>query len=512
MSDDKSVARILREKIPRFADQLAIRVDGGRSLTYRDLDLLSSRVAQYLLHLGIKKRDRILVGFTNGEADRYLALYFGVHKMGGVFVPVSGRASKEEVRWQMNHSEGKILIAEDPLFEKWRESVQSYPIKSGTEFFSHLKEFPPEDPRVEVRGRDLAEILYTSGTTGTSKGIEVTHSALTAFDATPYLEFFQGKLFLDPVPLHTFAGMTYLIFPIRMGMTNLVMSKFDPVRFADLLEKEPVFAVYGVSSMFLLLLRKVPDLKKRNFSHVALVQFGAAPMPPSAVLELCDLFPNAHVTNLYGLTEGGLAGCAIPPGMTREKYRSVGQPLPGTEIRIVDESGNPLPPGKTGEILMRTKLPSRRYFKDEGATKRTWDEEGWLHTGDIGYLDEDGYLYIVDRKKDLVIRGGYNISTLEVEDAFFQHPLVAEVAVVGVPHEILGEDLVAFVVPKDPSSPPSIEELESFLRERLSDYKIPRTILFREELPKNPTGKVLKRLLREEYRMSFSSQGRTEVQ
>lgn len=493
----RRVADILRSKLPRFADQIAIRVDEGPSLTYQELDALSSQIAQWLLSLKVQKGEPVLVGFPNDLAHLFLATYFGIQKMGGVFSPLSPRLSAEEARRQGEHARARIILSTPELLRKWEPGISAFTCYTEEQLLKECARFPAQDPQVPLSSRDPAELIYTSGTTGTPKGIEVTHGALVGFDESVYQEFFQGKLFLDPLPMHTFAGLTYLLFPVRMAMTNLVMRKFEPLRFADLLEKEPVFAVYAVSTMFLLLLRKVPDVKNRDFRHVALVQFGAAPMPPSAVLELCDLFPNAHVTNLYGLTEGGFAGCAIPPGMTREKYRSVGVPLPGVEVKIVDEEGNPLPPGKPGEVLLRSRLPSRRYFRDEESTRKTWDEEGWLHTGDIGYRDEDGYLYIVDRKKDLVIRGGYNISTLEVEDAFFQHPEVAEVAVLGIPHEILGEDLVAFVVPRDRDHPPSPEALREFLSGKLADYKIPRTILFQEELPKNATGKVLKRALRE---------------
>lgn len=496
-----SVADILRRKLPKYAEQVAIKVDGGRSLTYGDLDAASSRVANWLIAKNLKPGDRLAVAFSNADGDRFLTVYFGAHKAGIVFVPLSPRATAKETTWIVEHCGARLVLGAADVLAPWRAalSVETLSVEAAV-FTDGYAASSDEDPLVPVAPDDVADIMYTSGTTGTPKGVEVTDASLTQMADEPFIMLFGGKPFLHPVPLHTFAGNTFMLFCVRYAMTNVLMSKFDPRRFAELLAQEKIFSVYAVSPMWLLMLKEVRDLDRRDFSHVAMLQFGAAAMPASAVLRLCEVFPKANVTNLYGLTEGGTAGCMMPPGQAKLHPSSVGKPLATSEVAIVDDAGQPLPVGDTGEIWLRNKAgASRRYYRDDKATGEAWHSEGWLKTGDVGYVDAEGYVYLVDRKKDIVIRGGYNIASLEVEDALFRHPDVKAAAVIGIPHPELGEDLVACIVPQDDSAPDA-EALRAFLLAELSDYKVPRRYEFvAGDLPRNPMGKVLKRELRERY-------------
>lgn len=494
------VADILRRKLPKYADVVAIKVDGGETLTYGQLHARSSQLAQWLFQHNIRAKDRVGIALSNYNGDLFVACYFAIHKLGAVFVPMSTRASAKEIAWQLQHSGAKLLVADRELLAAWDNALCGIACFDCQAVWQEASTLVAADPLAEVKPDDLADLIYTSGTTGQAKAVEVSHASLTQMADEPLIHLFSGKPFLHPVPLSTFAGNTFMLFCVRYAMTNVLMRKFEPKRFADLLEQEKIFSVYAVSPMWLLLLKEVADLDKRDFSHVAMLQFGAAAMPASAVLRLCELFPKANVTNLYGLTEGGTAGCLMPPGQAKTHPASVGKPLPTSEVAIVDEQGQPLPVGQHGEIWLRNKTgPSRRYYQDEVSTRQAWSTDGWLKTGDIGYVDAEGYVYLVDRKKDIIIRGGYNIASLEVEDALFRHPAVKAAAVIGVPHPELGEDLVACIVPQRGATP-SAAELRDYLLKELADYKVPRRYEFIQgDLPRNPMGKVLKRELRERF-------------
>jgi len=223
--------------------------------------------------------------------------------------------------------------------------------------------------------------------------------------------------------------------------------------------------------------------------------FGGAPTPPAAVEALGDAFPNAVLINGYGLTEGGASICALPPGEARKRPGSVGKPMPGAEIRVVDDDGNALATGDVGEIVLKVPTGERSYWGDEEATAQTW-RGGWVYTGDLGRIDDDGYLYVVDRKKDMILRGGYNIYCVEVEDGLHEHPDVVEAAAIGVPHKALGQDVCA-VVRLRPGAPTlTVESVRAFLADRLADYKLPRRVEVRSEaLPRNSMGKIDKKAL-----------------
>jgi len=345
----------------------------------------------------------------------------------------------------------------------------------------------------------LADILYTSGTTGEPKGVACSHASVT-FGDVGRMKRLAGGTFVHAVPLHTFAGThAMMLLPLKAGMRQLALPRFDALRFCELLHSESANVAYAVPSMLLLML---PHLDGQSPPPALLaMMYGTAPMPPVAIARLSELLPTTRLINLYGLTEAGAAACSLPPGEALARPSSIGKPVPPTELRVVGDDGVEATPGSAGEIWMRVPAPPRSYLGDEAATAATWTDDGWLKTGDIGYADEDGYLYLVDRKKDLIIRGGFNISAPEVEGVLCACPGVLEVAVVGVEHPVLGEDTCAFVVLRDGESV-SAQQLEAFARERLADFKVPRRYELVEALPRNALGKVLKRELREREQVS----------
>jgi acyl-CoA synthetase (AMP-forming)/AMP-acid ligase II len=295
---------------------------------------------------------------------------------------------------------------------------------------------------------------------------------------------------LHAIPLSTFTGVHGgLVTPMRLGITSLVQPSFDTARFAALVESERAQFLLMVPAQIALLLAS-EQLPKHDVSSVQTVMFGGAPTPPAQIEALTEALPRAILLNGYGLTEAGGSICVLPPGEAARRPGSVGKPLPGVQVRVVDDTGADVAPGDVGEILLHIAAGQRGYFGDPEATARTW-QDGWVHSGDLGKFDADGFLYVVDRTKDMVIRGGYNIYSVEVEDALHEHPDILEVAVVGIPHAMLGQDVCA-VIRQQPGSPPlDVATLHTVLADRLADYKHPRRVVVRTEpLPRNAMGKL----------------------
>jgi acyl-CoA synthetase (AMP-forming)/AMP-acid ligase II len=345
---------------------------------------------------------------------------------------------------------------------------------------------------VPIQGDDVADIMYTSGTTGRPKGVVVRHrNAAMMPNGVPR---WSGDGWLHASPLFTFAGIASVYNPMKLGMTGLYQPRFDAGEWLDTVEKRRPAAVFLVPAMAQLLIAH-PHFDDADLGSILMVSIGSAPLAPETMRRLQARLPQAWVSNNWGMTEAGSAFCSLPPEEATRRVGSVGKPVPPVTFRIVAEDGTEQPPRSVGELLVSNPGKEREYFADPEATAQTW-RDGWLHTGDLAYLDEDGYLYIVGRKKDVIIRGGNNVHAADVEAALLEHPAVQEAAVAGVPHPVLGEDVAAWIVPVA-GTRPAADELTTFLRERLSDYKIPRRMTFVEELPRNATGKVMKHLLSE---------------
>jgi acyl-CoA synthetase (AMP-forming)/AMP-acid ligase II len=493
------VPDLLRAQAERTPDQVALHVDGIAELRYRQWDEASNRLARGLVQRGLAPGDRVGLLFSNTDAHRFSIAYMAVHRAGGVNVPLNTRLSPAELRYIVGHCGAGALLhgRDDDGLATARAAaapVATPGLVLGPAAQDELAgEHESHRFQVARTDDDLADILYTSGTTGSPKGVACEHGNITFSSSASASAMFRGQAFLHAVPVFTFAGAhAMMLIPLRGGMTTVVQPRFEPTRFLELLRDHKVAITFCVPSMLQLMLDARRSIDP-PINSLRLLLYGTAPMPPVAIRRLPELFPSAMLVNMYGLTEVGAAVCSLPPNEAQRRPTSVGKPMPPAEARVVDDAGAPRPAGEPGEIQLRAPVRPRRYYRDDEATRATWTEDGWLRTGDVGYLDPDGYLYLVDRKKDLIIRGGFNITAAEIENVLLEHPRVREAAVIGVPHHVLGEDTKAFVVCSDEVSP---AELEAYCREHLADYKVPRSYELVETLPRNALGKVLKRDLR----------------
>ncbi|MGI8492371.1 MAG: class I adenylate-forming enzyme family protein [Acidimicrobiales bacterium] len=490
--------RIMADHLP---DKVAyVQVAADTSITFADWDTESDRLAGALVDAGVAKGDRVAVYLPPEEALEWMISYSAVHKAGAVAVPVNTRLAPRELEEILTPSGAVAALTGAGTTEVLHGVRSALPalgwaattVSDPPDGFLPWREVSGSPGRVQVPidGDDMADIVYTSGTTGRAKGVVVRHhNAATIPNGLPN---WTGDGWLHASPLFTFAGIASVYNPMKLGMTGLYQPRFEAGEWLSQAERRRPAAVFLVPSMAQLLVAH-PRFDDADLSSILLASLGSAPVAPETLRRLQDRMPHAWVSNNWGMTEAGSAFCMLPPEETAKRIGSVGKPVPPVTFRIVEDDGNELGPREVGELLVCNPGKEREYFNDEEATSATW-RDGWLHTGDLAYLDEDGYLYIVGRKKDVIIRGGNNIYATDVESVLMEYDGIQEAAVVGVPHAVLGEDVAAWIVPR-PGMELNLEKLRSFLAERLSDYKTPRQITVVEDLPRNATGKVLKRLL-----------------
>jgi acyl-CoA synthetase (AMP-forming)/AMP-acid ligase II len=502
-------------------DKEAIVFEGKR-YTFAQLAERTNRLGNALIGLGLKKGERIASLMVN--CNQCIETYFSVAKMGGVYVPLNFRAKGNELTYMLNTAEANTVFVGERYIDLVNSikpnlaSVKHYisvdlPQKDMLYYEDLIASGSPDDIFTEINDDDMTILMYTAGTTGFPKGVMLTHQSFSIYvleNVSPPDPALEEKNILT-VPLYHVAGIQAMMAAIYGGRTMVIERQFEPTEWMGLVQSEKVSRAMMVPTMLKQLIDH-PKFTEYDLSSLKVITYGAAPMPLEVIKKAIQVLPTVSFINAFGQTETASTITALSPedhvisGVTEEerekklkRLSSIGKPMSDVEMKIIDEQGNELPPGQVGEIVARGPRVMTGYWKDEEKTKKTIDKDGWVHTGDMGYKDEDGYFFLAGRATDLIIRGGENISPEEVENVLFAHPKIDDVAVIGVPDEEWGEVPKAICVLKPGCEDCTPEEVMEFCRQNLASYKRPRSVVFAKELPRSSVGKVLKRVLREQY-------------
>ncbi|HEX4668725.1 MAG TPA: long-chain fatty acid--CoA ligase [Solirubrobacterales bacterium] len=488
-----NLASIVTESAARVPDGPAVRLSDAE-LSYAELDDRSARLATLLREKGLRAGDRVGVMLPN--VLEFPISYYGVLRAGCVVVPMNVLLKRREIAFYLEDSGSKLLLAwhgfageaGDGAADAGVELVEVEP----ESFAAMLAEQQPSTGLADTDASDTAVILYTSGTTGKPKGAELTHSNLLRnadVSSRTTSEIAAGDVVFGGLPLfHSFGQTVSMNASLMVGACLTLVPKFDPGEALATMQRDGVTHFYGVPTMYGALLHH-PGREDYDTSTLRICITGGASMPVEVLRGFEEAF-GAIVLEGYGLSETSPVSSSNHPDRER-KPGSIGTPLEGVEMRVVDEDDNEVAQGEVGEIVIRGHNIMKGYWQRPDATAEAM-RGGWFHSGDMARVDDEGYFYIVDRKKDLIIRGGYNVYPREVEEVLYEHPKIREAAVIGVPHDQWGEEIGAAVVVHE-GEELAPEEVSAYVKERIAAYKYPRLVWFVDELPKGPTGKILKR-------------------
>ncbi len=476
--------------------------------TYEMLNRRVNRLANALLNSGVKKGDGIALLFFN--SNHFVEAYFAAMKIGAVVTPVNFRFIGPEIEYILNDSSAAIFFygkAFQKVVSECRPrlshviryvAVDSPDTALAADYEQFMAEGEDAEPEAAVNEADACQIMYTSGTTGKPKGAVITHHAViwNMVNTLWGREDREGEIALIIGPLyHTAALNNHLAIQVALGGTSILIKRFNPVDVFKAIEKERATTISGSPTMYQLLLQNL-DAHRFDLSSITKCTVGSAILPVDTKRRLETFFPNvAGIYDVYGCTEAAPSISVLTGKDSIRKHGSVGRALPFVQVRIVDEADHPVPAGTVGELVCRGPNVMKAYHGQPEATREVF-RGGWLHTGDMARMDNEGFIYIVDRKKDMIISGGENISPREVEEVLHIHPLIDDAAVVGVADDLWGEAVRAFVVTQRDAELTEADVIEH-CRRHLAGYKKPKYVTFIDEIPKNPSGKILKNILRE---------------
>ena len=489
-------------------------IDGDRQRTWEELVERISKLACGLREHGLQTQDRIAIVSLN--SDKYLETLYAAPWAGGVIVPINYRWSAAEIAFALNDSGAKIIFL-DNAFSELASDLRKL-VRHNLIIIALEEEFLGSDatherlittsdslPEFHNDGENISGIFYTGGTTGRSKGVMLTHAnhMSNTFQSAAIMETSDEMNYLHAAPAFHIADACFFYLTTQLAGCHIFIPRFEPQACAEAIAKHSISDILLVPTMIQMLL-SLPDFSDYNFSSLKHLYYGASPMPEAVAGELITKLPHVKAYHLYGQTESAPLLTAlnhkyhITAGPLAGRLRSAGRAMPAVEIKIIDGNGNEVPRGTIGEIIARGPNIMKGYWGQKKLTQDTI-KNGWLHTGDAAHMDEEGFIFISDRLKDMIISGGENVYSAEVENAMYQHPKVAQCAVIGVPDEKWGERVHAIVLTEADEQIPQ-EELMSHCRELIADFKCPRSITFRTEpLPLSGAGKVLKTELRKPF-------------
>ncbi|MFB4294418.1 long-chain fatty acid--CoA ligase [Nonomuraea sp. ATR24] len=485
-----NLADRLHRSAERLGERTVVTLDETR-LSYAALDLMTARIATLLRQRGVGPGDRVAIMLPN--VPEFAAVYYGVLRVGAVVVPLDPLLRKREIASYVGDCQARLLIA----WHAFAETAEAGTAGTRTDLFfvvpdefrRLLRGLPPQEGVVPRDDGETAVIHYTAGTTGRAKGIELTHGNLGGNAATVARMHALGvdDVVLGALPLyHSFGQTCSLNATVHAGARLTLMRRFEAGRALEVIRRDGVTVLQGVPTMYIALLDH-PGVSDLSLLRVCVS--GGAPLPVD-VLRAFEARYGCRIVEGYGLSETSALAATNRSGDGR-RPGSVGWPVRGIEMRVVDEDGHEVPCGEVGEIVIRGPNVMKGYWNNPAATAEAI-RGGWFHTGDLGRVDGDGFFFLVDRRRDVIIRGGYTVYSREVEEVLYEHPAVRQAAVIGVPHPELGEEIAAVVALR---MPVDAETLRAFVRERVAAYKYPRHVSFVDELPVTPTGKILKRAI-----------------
>lgn len=498
---------VLERNAEKFPDKEAVIFQDTR-LTYKEINERVNGLAKGLLDSGIRKGDIVAILLYN--CAEFLEITFAVNKIGAIWLPLNWRLVGPELSYILNNAQAKMLISQQEFSEVIEFIKKDLP--SVKEYIGVGKDVP-EDwksydeivstnlgsvvPHESVELDDLSRLMYTSGTTAHPKGVMITYGNLYWKNISHILDLdltHKDKI-LVVGPLYHVGGLDLPATGVLyVGGSIVILKAFDPIEFLKAIDKERITGTWLAPAMINIILQE-PSIKQYDVSSLRYIIAGGEKMPEPLIRKVMESFPNTWFADAYGLTETVSGDTFLKKDKGLEKLGSVGKAVPHLEIKIFDDNDKEVPAKELGEIVLKGPKVFKGYWNNPEATAETI-KNGWFHTGDIGYVDEEGYLYIVDRKKDVIISGGENIASLEVERVIYENPKVLEVGVVGIPHPKWREVPKAYIVLKEGESM-TPQELFDFCIKKLAKFKVPKEVEFIDSLPRNPSGKILKRELRE---------------
>ncbi|HWS46124.1 MAG TPA: long-chain fatty acid--CoA ligase [Acidimicrobiia bacterium] len=505
MNSDMSWVGVLEHHALRTPGK-PLAVFGDRTVTYQEMTDWVAALAAGFQTRGVSSGD--VVGLLSYNSIEFLATIFGANYLGAIAMPINWRLAAPELRYILEHSQARALVCDEALVELADDAIRELPgalarvcvseeHRDGWERFADVASEPAaRAPRAAVQADDIHRLMYTSGTTGRPKGVMITHANLAWKNYAHITEFgFTGAdLGLACGPLYHVGALDLTTTSlIAAGATTIIHRTFDAADVVDEIERSRVTTVWLAPAMVNAIMA-LPGIDRRDLSSVRVVINGGEKMPIPLIERIQRTFPSAWFADAYGLTETVSGDTFLDRDSIVTKLGSVGRPCLYLELDIWDEHGSSMPPGERGEVVLRGPKVFAGYWRDPDATTEAF-RGGWFHTGDIGVRDDDGYLYIVDRLKDMIVSGGENIASSEVERVLYEHEAVVEAAVVGRPDDRWGEVPVAYVVVK-PGATVTPGELIEHCRAQLARFKVPKDVVLVDALPRNPSGKVLKRELR----------------